>query len=67
MIDRWVLELLVCPDCRGDLREVEDFVVCCRCGLKYPVRNGTPIMLIEEARKQQPAPPSDAASSADTD
>ncbi|HEY7469035.1 MAG TPA: Trm112 family protein [Acidimicrobiia bacterium] len=43
--------ILVCPVDKGDL--VEDpqasKLVCATCGRRYPVRDGIPIMLIEEA------------------
>ena len=46
-----LLEILVCPKCRGALeyREAESSLVCHTCRLKYPVRDGIPIMLIDEA------------------
>ena len=46
-----LLEILVCPKCRGELeyREQESALICNKCRLKYPVRDGIPIMLIDEA------------------
>lgn len=46
-----LLEVLVCPQCKGTLAQVEggQGLLCNRCRLKYPVRNGIPIMLVEEA------------------
>ena len=46
-----LLEILVCPKCRGALeyREQESALLCHPCSLKYPVRDGIPIMLIDEA------------------
>lgn len=46
-----LLEILVCPKCKGALeyREQEGFLVCHRDRLKYPVRDGIPVMLIDEA------------------
>jgi uncharacterized protein len=46
-----LLEILVCPKCRGDLeyREKESSLLCHHCKLRYPVRDGIPIMLIDEA------------------
>ncbi len=59
MIDAGLLEILVCPKCRSavELREkpadgqTEEWLVCrgAGCGLRYPVRDGVPIMLIDEA------------------
>ena len=46
-----LLEILVCPKCKGplDYREAEDALICERDKLRYPVRDGIPIMLIDEA------------------
>ena len=43
------LELLVCPACRGPLTEGAGHLTCRGCGLRYPVRDGIPIMLPSEA------------------
>ena len=45
-----LLEILCCPACKGDVRQDDDTIVCLgECGRVYPVRDGIPIMLIEEA------------------
>lgn len=46
-----LLRILVCPKCKGDLeyREAQQSLVCPACRLQYPVRDGIPIMLIDEA------------------
>jgi uncharacterized protein YbaR (Trm112 family) len=46
-----LLAILVCPKCKGDLqyREQESALVCPACKLRYPVRDGIPIMLVAEA------------------
>lgn len=51
MIDKELLEILACPACKGDVDLEEDKIVCAQCGLKYPVRDGIPIMLVDEAEK----------------
>ena len=50
-LDTQLLEILVCPKCKGDLeyREAESSLVCHQCALQYPVRDDIPIMLIDEA------------------
>ena len=48
-----LLEVLVCPKCRGDLDhrvQPEEELVCHACRLRYAVDDGIPIMLIDEAR-----------------
>jgi uncharacterized protein YbaR (Trm112 family) len=52
MVDPRLLEILVCPKCKGDLeyREKESELVCQKCRLRYEIRDGIPIMLIDEAK-----------------
>jgi uncharacterized protein YbaR (Trm112 family) len=47
-----LLEILVCPKCKGTLeyREAEASLVCMTCHLSYPIRDDIPIMLIDEAK-----------------
>ena len=51
-IDPWLLERLVCPVTRTPLRydEAAGELVSDAAGLAYPVRDGVPVMLVEEAR-----------------
>lgn len=49
MIDPKLLEILACPLCKTDVTLKGDAIVCSSCGRKYPVRDGIPVMLIEEA------------------
>ena len=46
-----LLAILVCPKCNGELeyREAESSLVCHACRLRYAIRDGIPIMLIDEA------------------
>ncbi|MGA9160320.1 MAG: Trm112 family protein [Actinomycetota bacterium] len=52
-LDAELLEILVCPNDRGDLDYQHDpeVLVCRTCGYRYPVRDGIPVMLIDEAEK----------------
>ena len=52
-IDKELLEILACPNCRGDVeyRQGEEVIVCLKCGYRYPVRDGIPVMLVDEAEK----------------
>ena len=52
-LDPELLEILVCPNDRGevDLLEDEQVIVCRTCGYRYPIRDGIPVMLIDEAEK----------------
>jgi hypothetical protein len=46
-----LLAILACPECRRPVRPEGDELVCTGCGLRYPVRDGIPVMLPEEARR----------------
>jgi hypothetical protein len=49
-----LLEVLACPNCRGTVEYLDaDDVIVCRgeCGYRYQVRDGIPVMLIDEAEK----------------
>jgi uncharacterized protein YbaR (Trm112 family) len=52
-VDPRLLELLVCPVTKGPLEydHVAGELISRSAGLAYPVRDGIPIMLPEEARK----------------
>jgi len=49
MIDPALLEILACPACKTPVRLEGERLVCDRCGRRYPIRDGIPVMLIEEA------------------
>ena len=52
-IDPRLLEILVCPLTKVPLRydREKQELLSDRAGLAYPIRNGIPIMLVDEARK----------------
>lgn len=51
-LDPWLLAKLVCPLTRQPLRydRAAGELVCDAAGLAYPVRDGTPVLLVEQAR-----------------
>lgn len=53
MIDKELLEILACPACKGDVELREDKIICTQCGRRYPIRDGIPIMLVDEAQEDQ--------------
>jgi len=59
-IDPSLLEILACPRCHAPLRDdpAASELVCTAedCGLAYPVRDGIPVLLIDEARGGPAAP-----------
>ena len=50
-IDPKLMEILVCPVSKKALVQKESELVCYKSELAYPIRDGIPIMLPEEARK----------------
>lgn len=52
-LDDWLLEIIVCPKCRAELRvdDAASELVCTGCGLAYPVRDNIPVLLVDEARQ----------------
>ena len=52
-LDKKLLEILVCPVSKKSLRYDENTneLICDESGLAYPVKDGIPVMLSEEARK----------------
>jgi hypothetical protein len=54
-VDEELMQILACPSCRGnvELRQEGDreLIVCTSCGLRYPVRDGIPVMLVDEAER----------------
>lgn len=55
-MDPKLLEILVCPICKGPLLHRRDAheLVCSADRLAFPVRDDIPVMLEEEARKLAP-------------
>ncbi len=51
MIDKQLLAILACPACQGDVELKEDKILCLKCARKYPIKNGIPVMLVDEAEK----------------
>jgi hypothetical protein len=49
-VDAELLSLLRCPLTRSPLRQEGDFLVADVGGLRYPVKEGIPVMLVEEAQ-----------------
>ncbi|GHC67677.1 Trm112 family protein [Streptomyces cinnamoneus] len=57
-LEAGLLEILACPACHAPLREEtaseETPELLCEsqsCGLAYPVRDGIPVLLVDEARR----------------
>lgn len=52
MLKRELLDILVCPKCKGELaydKKAEE-LICHKCELAYSIKDDIPVMLIDEAR-----------------
>ncbi|RLC45263.1 MAG: Trm112 family protein [Candidatus Coatesbacteria bacterium] len=54
-LDKELLEILVCPKCKGELdyMEQDNRLVCHACKLAYRIEDDIPVMLIDEAEPIQ--------------
>ncbi|HUV60003.1 MAG TPA: Trm112 family protein [Desulfatiglandales bacterium] len=52
-ISKELLEILVCPQCKGEinLNAAGDGLICDKCKLLYEIKDDIPVMLIDEAKK----------------
>jgi uncharacterized protein YbaR (Trm112 family) len=53
-VDPRLLEILVCPLCKGKLAHRGEELICKADRLAFPVKDAIPVMLEEEARKLPP-------------
>lgn len=49
MIDQELLKNLVCPVGKKELGYVDNYLVCTYCGLKFPLIDDIPVMIVDEA------------------
>ena len=56
-VDEALLALLVCPACREPVKPQEGLLRCPGCGRGFPVRNGVPVMLLDQAIPPGPEHP----------
>ncbi|MAT66568.1 MAG: tetraacyldisaccharide 4'-kinase [Gammaproteobacteria bacterium] len=55
-MDKKLLDILVCPVCKAPLvyRKAEQELICRADRLAYPIRDGIPVLLADEARELDP-------------
>ena len=53
------VEMLICPACKGKVRLKEDgsAIKCVECRRAYPITNGIPAMVVEEAKMEDEESP----------
>ncbi|HTG81091.1 MAG TPA: Trm112 family protein [Geobacteraceae bacterium] len=52
-LSKELLSILACPKCKQRVALVDDgsALLCAACGLRYPIRDGIPVMLVDEAEE----------------
>ena len=52
LVKKELMDILVCPVDKSELTEKEETkeLVCSECGKRYPVKDGIPVMLVDEAK-----------------
>ncbi|MGQ0793410.1 MAG: Trm112 family protein [Deltaproteobacteria bacterium] len=52
-LDEKLLKIIVCPKCKGKIRLGADgsWLICDSCGIKFPVKDGIPILMAEESEE----------------
>lgn len=48
-LDPSLREILACPVCKAPVELEEDRLVCVKCGRRYRIEDGIPVMLVDEA------------------
>ncbi len=53
MIEKKLLDILVCPKCKGELiyDELKDILICKKDKIYFEIKNNIPIMVLEKAKK----------------
>ena len=53
LMDKDLLKILACPGCESGVILKDEKIVCPNCQRRYPIKDGVPIMLIEEAETDE--------------
>jgi uncharacterized protein YbaR (Trm112 family) len=54
-LDPFLLEVIACPACKGPLTEHPERLVCTACALGFPLIDGIPVLLLDDALPEEPA------------
>lgn len=52
-MDPKLMAILVCPICKAKVEKKNNELICIKCKLAYPIDDGIPVMLIDQARKYE--------------
>ena len=48
-MDNEILKIMACPACKSEVEMKDGKIVCVSCGRRYPIKDGIPVMLVDEA------------------
>lgn len=51
MLDPQISDILACPQCKEGIVQDKEELICKKCRLAFLIKNGVPILLMEEATK----------------
>ena len=54
-MDKELLKILACPKCKSSVELKGDKLICGKCRKYYPIKDGIPVMLINEAKDYKEA------------
>jgi len=54
-VDKNLLKILACPECKNEVKEVGMFLVCENCKLAFPILEDVPDMVVEDSWKLEEA------------
>ena len=49
MVSKKLLDILVCPRCKGELLLGENKLICRKSNIAFPIKNDIPIIVMKEA------------------
>jgi len=45
-----IIDILACPKCKGELELKDNWLICNSCKLKYPIVDGIPLLVVDDAK-----------------
>ncbi len=47
LLDKKLLDILCCPNCQGDLKEIKSNLICNSCKKEYLIKDEIPVLLLD--------------------
>lgn len=49
MVSKELIDILACPACKAQVKLDGEKISCAGCGRRYPIKDGIPVMLVDES------------------